>query len=98
MALELFLLPLILIGGFVAFRLPGADGRRARRLMLFGLISSVGGCVGSLGWLGAETSGSGGFFGQVNPLFFAALFVIGVLVMGAGAVVALSGRAKQKSE
>ena len=96
MGLELFLLPLIVVGAVVAFRLRGAAGRRARKMLLFGFVASLGGCVPSLSWLGAETSGRGNAVSDINPYLFLALFVLGVLVMAAGAVTALAGRADQK--
>lgn len=97
MGLELFLLPLIVVGAVVAFRLRGAAGRRARKMLLFGFVASLGGCVASLSWLGAETSGRSNAVSEINPYLFLGLFVIGVLVMAAGAIVALTGRSEQKA-
>ena len=97
MGLEFLLLPLIVVGAVVAFRQRGDAGRRARKWLGFGIVASVGGCAGSLSWLGAETSGRSGGITDVNPYLFAALFVIGIVFMSIGAIIALTGRASARA-
>lgn len=92
MALEPLLLLVILVGAGFAFTRRGPAARRARRLLFTGGVLGLTGCVGALSWLDAETSGRGNLMHGVNPYLWTALFVIGVLVMLAGAIGGLLAR------
>ena len=98
MPLELLLVVLIIAGIVAAIRLPGPNGRRARKTLLIGLVLSLGGCGGALGWLGAETSGRSSLFSDVNPYLFTGVFLVGVAMMVGGAAIALIGARDAKRQ
>ena len=90
MGLEVLLVAVIIVGGFAAFRRSDAAGRSARRTLGMGRICTVGGCAGALGALDAATSGQRNLVSGFNPYLFSFVFFIGVGLLIAGAVRALS--------
>lgn len=96
LGLEFLLLPLIIVGAVTAFRLGGDAGRRARRTMLMGLVCSIGGCVGALAALDAETSGVRNALSGINPYLYVFLLLAGVCFLVFGAVLAIRTRSLEK--
>jgi cytochrome bd-type quinol oxidase subunit 2 len=94
--LEILALVLIILGFALSFKLKGQAARRARKWFLIGLALALGGCLGSLGWLNAETSGNSSFANAINPFFWAGLFVVGVLVLFVNSLQVIKARADQK--
>lgn len=95
--------PLILLMLVGLVLLPSLQGRHARvlkQIFLVGLISTLGGCVGVLGWLGAETSGQDNLFHGVNPYVWSGLFSLGgllLLVAAVGAIILRLAKAKPEA-
>ncbi|GAB5499937.1 MAG: hypothetical protein PsegKO_22480 [Pseudohongiellaceae bacterium] len=94
--LELLALILIIIGVSLSFKLRGQAARTARKWYAIGLALFLGGCFGSVAWLGAETSGNSSFANGVNPFFWAGLLIAGVLVIVVNSVQVIRVRARQK--
>ncbi len=94
--MEILALVLIILGFALSFKLKGQAARRARKWFVIGLALVLGGCLGSLSWLNAETSGSNSFANAINPFIWAALFVIGVLVLFVNSLQVIKARADQK--
>jgi|GEM_PF-6163417 len=97
MAMELLAVIVILIGIALSFTLKGEAARRARKWYVISLALALGGCLGSLSWLDAETSGQQNFASGFNPFIFAGMFVIGMLVMFFNSLQVFKARADQKS-
>ena len=95
MAMSLFLLVMIIVGGVVALRLKGPARASILRGYAIGVVLSLGGCVGALRALGAETSGRPWLFDEVNPYLWVGIFLIGVFVTFAQAVRALRARREE---
>ena len=96
MMLELLALILIVIGIFLSFKLRGKAARSARKWYAIGLAMSLGGCVGSLAALGAETSGTNNFANSINPFIWLGLLLAGMLVLVVNSVRVIQVRARQK--
>lgn len=94
--LELLALILIIMGIFLSFKLRGPAARRARKWYAIGLALFLGGCFGSVAWLGAETSGSNNFANAINPFIWAGMLLAGVLVTVVNSVQVIRVRAQQK--
>lgn len=95
MGLEFIAVILILVALPLSFRLRGAAARRARKAYAIGLVLILGGCVGSLAWLDAETSGSSNVFHALNPFIYAGMFIAGFLLLAVNSVMVISSRAEQ---
>ena len=80
MPIDILIIGFIVVGVIFAFRLRGDDARRVAKMYGLAVLLSLGGCVGSLAWLGAETSGNSNPLDGVNPYIWAGLFVAGVVV------------------
>lgn len=94
MAIEFLLVIVIIVGVFLTFKLRGKALKNALKLYLTGGILIMGGCLGSLGWLDAETSGNSNFFTSVNPFIWAGMFIFGIVVLGYNAVKIINDRIK----
>jgi drug/metabolite transporter (DMT)-like permease len=94
--LEILALVLIILGFVLSFKLKGQAARQARKWFVIGLALALGGCLGSLSWLNAETSGNSSFANSINPFFWAGLFVVGVLVLFVNSLQVIKTRADQK--
>jgi len=94
----ILLLILIIVGIFFAFKLRGPALKRALKLYTIGGILSLGGCLGSLVWLGGETSGNTTVINDINPYLFAASFFIGVMVLSANSLISISAVKKSRAE
>lgn len=97
MGLEFLALIVIIIGFGLSFKLKGKAARSARKWFAIGVALMLGGCLGSLSWLGAETRGSSNFATAVNPFIWAGMFVIGLLVMFINSLQVIKARADQKN-
>jgi hypothetical protein len=98
MALQIILLAVIIVGAFFAFRGRGAVARSGRRYLLAGVVLTISGCVASLAYLDAETSGRGSVFQAVNPFVWLLLFIVGVVVMVMGAVMGFADDAERRRQ
>ena len=92
MAIELLLVVVIFIGVFFSFKLRGAALKNALKLYLTGTILILGGCLGSVGWLDAETSGNSNLFTAVNPFIWAGMVIVGFVVLVYNAVKIINRR------
>ena len=86
----------MLLGLVALFSLKGGGARRVKMMFGYGLILSLGGCVGALGWLGVETSGHRNIFHAAHPLIWVGCFGIGVAVLLVASFSAMSLRAQEK--
>lgn len=98
MGLEFLALILIIIGFAMSFKLKGKAARSARKWFAIGLALMLGGCLGSISWLGAETSGNSNFATSVNPFIWAGMFTFGILVMFVNSLQVIKARADQKNQ
>jgi len=96
MPLHFIIIPLIIMGIIALFGLKGLNAKRMRKMFVAGVFLSLGGCVGALGWLGAETSGHRNMFHGVHPLVWVVLFGLGVVVLVVASYMTLSLRAQDK--
>ena len=81
MARSLILLVFVIAGLALTFRFHGRKRRRLLWTWLVGVLLAGGGCVGALGWLGAETSGRANLFHAVPPILWSGLFVAGAVII-----------------
>lgn len=98
MAIEFIILLIILAGFALSFKLRGQAARRARKWYAIALALILGGCLGSLSWLDAETSGNQNFAVSVNPFIWAGMFLVGVAVLFINSLQVFSARADQKAQ
>ena len=93
--LELLPLVLLVAAGVFIVRRSGANAAQLRTLTIVGVIVSLGGCVGSIGALGEETSGSRGIFSIVSPYAWVGAFLGGLVMVGVGSFAGLTARREQ---
>ncbi|MCP5346126.1 MAG: hypothetical protein R3F41_00940 [Gammaproteobacteria bacterium] len=77
MALEVIAFVIAVAGLVVSFKLTGSAARTVRKWYVISLCLALGGCLGSLSWLDAETSGRSNWASDINPFAFAGLFLAG---------------------
>lgn len=97
MAIELLALVVVVVGIGLSCKLKGPAARKARKWYVISLLLALGGCMGTLSWLDAETSGSANFAGSVNPFIWAGLFTIGMLIMFVNSIMVIGARSSQKA-
>ena len=92
MSLHILVGALAVVGMCLALGLRGHGAKRVARMYGLGIILSLGGCVGTLGWLGAETSGRNNLFHEVNPLVWSGLFFAGIVILVVTSIIVIAMR------
>lgn len=97
MSIYVPILIVVLVGLAVMVGLKGRAARHLKQVFVAGLLTALGGCVGVLGWLGAETSGQGNIFHGVDPDIWVSLFSLGAALVLGAAVAAIALRLARPS-
>ena len=88
------ILILVIIGLVALFKVGGKAGRRLKMLWVTGMVLMLGGCTGILALIGAETSGIRNF-SSAYPVLWVGLAGLGLIVLLAASIVAITTRTKQ---
>jgi len=97
-AVEILVLVFIAMGVLLSFSLTGPAARAARKWYIIGLCTALGGCLGALSWLGAETSGSNNFANSINPFIWTGIFLLGLGIIVANSLRVILLRSQQQKQ
>lgn len=89
---------LILVGSVLLFKQQGRVVRHIKMIFVTGVMLALGGCIGALSWLGAETSGNSNIFHHVNPYIWTAIFVFGICILIVATIIGIAFRDNKDEE